>query len=1614
MQLFAEGHSQAHNHHQLFQASVNVATGTFNFSYPLIHASGRLNPLHVNLIYRLDRKGMFGLPDGWALAVDYVDGKTAILDGKHWLIDPLWHDETGFGSGLKYFNQHGSAFFTEGEAKPVPGYKGLFYRYKAKHKDGSFKYFSHQGLLILSIDRFNNTVKYEYEEPVEKLELARLKKITDNYGNEYRFRYEPEAIIVDYPDGHTQTIYFNEEGVKEIVNPLRHLFKFTYIDKFGKTLLRTLDTPTGLVSELTYDGLPYLKGAVEKQMPVVIAFKQFDQADQKIHHEAHYLYAKGNNYTGFPNYRLSDDSDSLMDSGNDGFRYSVTVSETDGQTSDPLIQHKTYFYNYLHLPVVAETRFQDEPYTKTTYQYDISPFKYSRSTNYDKPVEVINWVWINARSAYIPSDKQTTKYDQFGNKIDETHQIYDRDKNKWRMIRSLSTTYYTDHFSLPAQSINTDETTKASLKRTYQLTTDNNNIADIEQYVRGDSASQWQPWQKTTDKFDTYGRKTASSIEWLKEGQPGIQKSSYSNSFDHDQATGLLVHKHISSLGNTHTTIMDTRNGQLIKSITPLGEVTEFTYDALNQPLSHIDPSGHKTQVSHQIFQQDGFNADSYQSPLGYRTRQVFDASHRQITHEDNYDGAWRTLNKRMYNAWGKVLSQTDIKGQVVNTTFDELMRPIKQMDKWGNETTWQYDDSSLSTLTFLNGKKIQAVSKQPWALTTIKQQYPVFDNDHDAQDQFLETKLVYSGFQKLLSSTNSKVHKTTGAINDTIETRYQYDPSRNPIKIRVKGYDGLEKTRETQFDLLGNKVEQTLSLIDGEKAYQHEGYRYTYDADNRLIEEHTPLIDGHTHYSAHHKYDGNNRLVETTLYDGQKVRYRYDAKGQLIKSQWYREQSPYEVSYEYDADGRRLSVADSDGQKLQYSYRLDGLLTGTHYPDKRYASQTYDAENRLIKQRHVNGIEQTFRYRANDHGELSELLSGQHHLHFFYGTDENQRKGQLLKRVMASPNAADIETSYVYGPFGYLASVTTEQTSALRYHVNYQYSPRGELTTQVSHLTLDGKLPFEVLIAYQYDALQRVRSEKHTDEHNTLLRKIHYDYDGNDNLLHEARLIHGKSTTIDYRYNALDQLVAMEHNGQADSQPLVYDLNGRLLQDSQGNRFTFDDNDFLLQVTTASGKIIRYDYYPDGLLSQRSSKAQHSDFYYDSHKQVLTAFKEGVWGNMISQQNHVVAIQTEQGLNALLRTNNSTGLVIKPRGISPVSYEAYGTRIGGDASSLVDEFGWNQEFTDEDARLTYLKNRFYSLITKRFISKDQWGVDNRYAFADANPVHWVDPTGHQSQVSTYSIGGALTVLNIVGFIFAIPTGGASLTFSAAASMTSAAAGALSALTMIGSQAALDAGNKAAAKALQATSLSTLGASLGAGIVSLAPKIAELTSNAARLFRSSSEAAVFEPAETTVPAELMPEPTTMIEETVGPPTQAMLSEQVTAAQATEGFAESVRDWQSSWDVTFKRPVAASNSGEIRYTQYPKPIRAGLKPGESLTLPRGLRELESAPMIGKSKAANRAIDDLKESLAELLGGDHGLAKQWVKKRRFAYGDIASISEHLPIEETLKPLGLRSFE
>ncbi|WP_203385238.1 RHS repeat domain-containing protein, partial [Cysteiniphilum marinum] len=288
-------------------------------------------------------------------------------------------------------------------------------------------------------------------------------------------------------------------------------------------------------------------------------------------------------------------------------------------------------------------------------------------------------------------------------------------------------------------------------------------------------------------------------------------------------------------------------------------------------------------------------------------------------------------------------------------------------------------------------------------------------------------------------------------------------------------------------------------------------------------------------------------------------------------------------------------------------------------------------------------------------------------------------------------------------------------------------------------------------------------------------------------------------SATTTYRYNDLDQLTSVQNPHDWSAREQTYSQDGDLITAADGKEYTFNGQDQLVQVKLKNGKTINYQYYPNGLRSDRIIKnGEHVRFYYDQSGHVLATenvtatekikhsfFLSGLGKDMATvadynTQNNQDSYYVHQNGDTVMMLARSVGNgVLKAGGLEVMGnqhYDAYGNpKALGDSylakafkfahlgnsnqddnsnnnslnTNAANNFTYKGEYQDVDSNIVYLKARDYDPVSARFLSRDSYDVWNHYSYADSDPVNKIDPSGHVAQW----IGAMLNFIGILGSI---------------------------------------------------------------------------------------------------------------------------------------------------------------------------------------------------------------------------------------------------------------------
>ena len=256
------------------------------------------------------------------------------------------------------------------------------------------------------------------------------------------------------------------------------------------------------------------------------------------------------------------------------------------------------------------------------------------------------------------------------------------------------------------------------------------------------------------------------------------------------------------------------------------------------------------------------------------------------------------------------------------------------------------------------------------------------------------------------------------------------------------------------------------------------------------------------------------------------------------------------------------------------------------------------------------------------------------------------------------------------------------------------------------------------------------------------------YTYDPAYNRLTEKSILTAGSAATDrtYAYNPRNQLTGITDNlNAANSVQYTYDANGnQTIKTKNGvtTTFVYDVRDELvtvLQNATTLG-LFHYDY--QGLRISKDMGGQILRYTYDDHSVLVETDNTGATVAKFDYGTHHLLSLTHvtegrefylfDGLGSVADLTTLAG-TIQAR----YQYDAFGN-YRAQAGSSFNRFAFTGHESDNETGLYYFKARYYDPDTGRFLSQDEYDGDvdtppslHKYLYAYANPLVYVDPTGH-------------------------------------------------------------------------------------------------------------------------------------------------------------------------------------------------------------------------------------------------------------------------------------------
>lgn len=482
-------------------------------------------------------------------------------------------------------------------------------------------------------------------------------------------------------------------------------------------------------------------------------------------------------------------------------------------------------------------------------------------------------------------------------------------------------------------------------------------------------------------------------------------------------------------------------DGNKIRSLSPGGKLTEYTYDINGHLLTEkladsstsysYDLAGNKSTFTdaegNTVFYEydlqnrlirvkspceDGFAVTSYEydrlsnqtaviDPEGRVTRYEYDPQKRPVKVTTDalsvlytYDLEGRVTSMSTgseksglrttlytYDAYGRPITETDPTGKAKRFIYDAAGNLITSIDRNGDILYNCYDGL---------GRLIKVSSSKGDVGYTYR--YDIRGNIIEASglSETDFTRNLYNDFGELISSENpsGKIAYTYGSDGELLSMQIDV------AYTQTYAYDeyGRLKCTETPSGNVSYAYDKNGRLTESDNSGTGQSSRFDYDPSGRI----TGI-----------RYFSNGSLSEECVYS-------YDRSGKRI----YEKSASGVRRYRYDRSGRLTYVTDDKGSITEYEFDAYGNISKTYQvSDTSYniIGYTYDESNRLTSRVSFDGGYSVYGYDSNGN-LISKLENGETDRYSF----------DSLGRMVAV-STPECELSYAYDHTGTRISKTTD-----------------------------------------------------------------------------------------------------------------------------------------------------------------------------------------------------------------------------------------------------------------------------------------------------------------------------------------------------------------------------------------------------------------------------------------------------------------------------------------------------------------------------------------------------------------------------------------------------------
>lgn len=956
--------------------------------------------------------------------------------------------------------------------------------------------------------------------------------------------------------------------------------------------------------------------------------------------------------------------------------------------------------------------------------------------------------------------KKTCKYDNYGNKVEETQLSTWRDSSgtpQERFVKALVN--YTQNIAdwlvgLPIREATLDkngvvlngkltfydgpaftglplgQVTKGNMTRERLLAL---TAAQIQQ-VYGTNQPDWQALKYYSDNDPILG--SGQFIDRVAQKFAGN-----GNPIERKNALGHLTTIEFDAYGIYPTKVTSPKNialqatyeykyGSIISYLDANLVEQKFEYDKVGRLVKnyrHDDPPG-KPFMEFQYFPEA---AISHNITLT-RTEKGANIQHKRVEY---FDGLGNTLQLRSegdggsinvngnkeYNAKGLIVKEYQpYKSNSIDYSVADQVNPdistMYTFDARGRSLTRRNWEGELYTTTYNLSSKVH---HDPLDLL-----------DKPGNDAFNTPKIEWLDAEGYVTEIIEQKK------NAALKTDYTYDCIGQRTQVQINNSTLLENS----FDCLGRRI---MSV------YRDAGTNtYTYDANSNLIE----LKDGKSDI-VFRKYDELSRMTELR-YGGPagtlQEKYTYDTavpasvntKGKLVKVS-----GPFgNIKYQYSKCGCILSKTRKFtglAGELTVAYESDSLqrFTKIVYPDGHAVDIKYN-HGGLIDS--ISGVIDKIHYDATFRRERIEYSNNV--------VTEYEYDPHSFKLTKTKTTAPDGVTTYQDLEFGYNQVGNAS-------HINDAANVAGHIQNNRS---------------FEYDELYQLLEAQGTDLNGAYNHKYSYDILGN---LTRNPEHHGTNDILRGDANKPFQVTGIDNVG---NDLYKYDAVGNIIK-TPGNSFEYDARNRLIKTTNDQGveKSFFYDQHGSRVITRVKANGQvKKTFNFDDIYFVSDTQKTKV----IYDEGSQLAYIDENGQGAIfhkdhLGSHEAESALNDGAYLGQESYYAFGG-VAFDNINSGTTYQYNGKKYSSIPKICYFGGRYYLPELGVFLTADPYFLEQQpdkffdlpsslqlYGYVQNNPINIIDPNGLWFGLDDLIVAAVGFVVGVAAYLINAAISGTSVNF---------------------------------------------------------------------------------------------------------------------------------------------------------------------------------------------------------------------------------------------------------